>query len=98
MANTSDGKYDCIKSCILIKCHIGVCFCINGAREQRAAREFFFNHAISKMEEPHGEIDKDLTVFLKDDETAHVSNVELLTAFASKDGEKIRPYLEKMMI
>lgn len=70
---------------------------INGATEQRRMREYYWKHATSKPDAELAKPDKDLIVFMKDDETAFKSNVDLLKAFGSGDQERIRPHLEEMM-
>ncbi|SCY38892.1 hypothetical protein SAMN02910292_01554 [Lachnospiraceae bacterium XBB2008] len=70
---------------------------VNGATEQRRIREYYWKHATSKPDAELTKPDKELAVFMKDDENAFRSNVELLKAFESGEQERIRPYLEEMM-
>ena len=70
---------------------------INRALEQRRIREYYWKNAMGKMDSRLAKADKDLTVFLKDDETAYKSNVKLLSDMGSGEQELMRPHLEDMM-
>lgn len=70
---------------------------VNGAAEQHRMREYYWKHATARPDAELTRPDKELTVFMKDDENAFRSNVELLKAFESGEQERMRPYLEEMM-